>query len=556
MKKNLFCLLIFGFLTLSFNYAAAEKNNDTSKVSKGKYWYKLIKAKSRAGEGDYNGALRIYRKIYDNNPDDPKINFYMGGCYLKLLEMREAIGYLKVTEKLQPGIDINLHFFLGQAYQYLGKLDSALTEYSKYKALLKEGQLKGNPVNEFLSQIEVARKYMETPVNVIVKNAGGNVNSEYDDGMPSITSEWDQLFFTSRRPDTKGGGVNPETGLYYDDIYVSEWDTVNNKWAVAENNENDLNTAGQDAVACFSSEGNIIYVYRNLGKSTGSGDIYYSKKRPDGKWGKPRAFGKPVNSTYYEGSCSISPDGKTIYFVSERKGGFGNADIWTSTKIDKKTWSKPVNLGAVINSENDEMNVFLHSDGKTLFFATNGYKTMGGYDIFMTQLNDDGSWKQPLNLCYPINTSKDEKTFTMTSGGEKAYITSNREKGYGGSDIYEIDLSSYEFPYQPGESRIPVSKADPNMPVFKGSVMESNAAQPLNAEISIKDLVSGKITKTLTNEEGEYYITLKGNREYEISVEKAGYKKFSEKIKMPYDKDKILTLVKLIVLDKISEEKK
>jgi len=559
MKKRLIYILILIFVASSFNYVSAEKSNTTlkSSVLKGKTkWFKRVKAYFRYRDEDYNGALRIYREIYDNNKNDAKLNFLIGRCNVQLKDMNDALTYLQKAKKIKPDVDKSLHFLMGEAYQYLGKLDSAIMEYTAYKSGLSAGQLKNDAVVDLLSQAVTAKDMMEHPVSAKIKNIGADVNSEYDDGMPAVSADGKTLIFTSRRPETKGGGVDPNTGLYYDDVYSSTYNDEKKKWNTAEDVAGELNSSGHDAVLGISPDGNTIFVYRNIPKVTGSGDIYYSTKRADGKWSNPKTMGKPINSSFFEGSCSLSPDGNMLFFVSERNGGYGNADIWRSTRIGKNLWAKPVNLGPVINTEGDEMSVFMHPDGKTLFFASNGQKTMGGYDIFMSQMKADSSWTEPVNLGYPINTTKNELTFTITADGKSAYITSNKDNGLGGADIYEIDMSSYDFPLKIEGQTSTATKIETDLSILKGSVIESSAAQQVEAEITIKDVASGKETKVLTNEAGDYFITLKGDREYEITIEKAGYKKYDEKVTLPFDKEKTYTLVKLIVLEKLPVENK
>jgi len=559
MKKNLIYFIILVFLAFSFNSFATESHNDTIKstAKKGKEKpFKRMKAYFRFKDGDYNGALRIYREIYDNDKDDAKLDFLIGKCYVALQNMEQAISFLQKAKQLKPDVDKTLHFLFGEAYQYLGKLDSAIIEFNAYKSTLKSSLLAKDPVNEMLEQAETAKNLISHPVNVKIKNLGSDINSEYDDGSPQITADGKIVFFTSRRPDTKGGGIDPNTGQYYDDIYTSTWNDETSKWSPSAPVEGDLNTAGHDAILGISPDGSTIFVYRNIPKVTGSGDIYFSTKRADGKWATPKPLPKPINSSYFEGSCSLSPDGNCLYFVSERKGGYGNADIWRSKRIGKSQWAKPVNLGPVVNTEGDEMSVFIHPDGKTLFFSSNGHKTMGGYDIFMTQMKPDSSWTEPINLGYPINTTKDEKTFTMTADGKKAYITSNKDNGLGGYDIYEIDMSKYIYPIkiQGQEHENITTKVETDLSILKGSIIESAAAQQIEAEIIIKDVVTSNETKLYTNETGDYFITLKGGRDYEIIVDKPGYKKYSEKVSLPLEKDKTATLVKLIILEKLPQE--
>jgi len=563
MKKRLLILILLISVYLTSNYAGTPKTTGPSKATTElgkKKLFKRMKAYFRYRGEDYNGALRIYREIYEVNKNDAKINFLIGKCNVQLNNMDDALVYLKKALKLEPTVDKSIHFYIGEAYQYLGKIDSAVIEYKAYESTFKNSKPSENdPVVDLLSQAETAQNMMAHPVNVTITNMGPEVNSEFDDGMPQISADGNTLIFTSRRSDTKGGGIDPNTGQYYDDVYMSVYDEASKKWKAADDVEGDLNTAGHDAVLGMSADGKTIFVYRNIPKVTGSGDIYFSTKKADDKWSKPKPLAKPVNSTFFEGSCSLSPDGSWLYFVSERNGGYGNADIWKSKRLGKNIWGKPVNLGPVINTEGDEMSVFMHPDGKTLFFSSNGHKTMGGYDIFMSQMKADSTWTEPVNLGYPINTTKNELTFTMTADGKKAYITSNKPGGLGGADIYEIDMTKYDFPIKI-EGQVTTAtvapKVETDLSILKGSVIESSAAQALEAEVSIKDVATGKISKVLTSETGDYFITLKGDKEYEITVEKEGYKKYSEKVTLPYDKDKTYTLVKLIVLEKLPEEKK
>jgi len=563
MKKRFLILILIATIGISSFYVEAANPAGTPKTTKEqglKKPFKKIKAYFRYRAEDYNGALRIYREIYELNKNDAKINFLIGKTNVQLQNMDEAMVFLKRALKLQPNVDKSIHFLLGECYQYNEKIDSAIIEYKAYESTFKNSKPSANdPVIDLLAQVETAKNLMDHPVNVKITNMGSNINSEYDDGMPQITADGKTLIFTSRRPDTKGGGIDPNTGQYYDDIYISTWDEVKKEWSPAEDAEGDLNTPGHDAVLGISPDGKTIFVYRNIPKVTGSGDIYFSTKKPDGKWSKPKPLAKPVNSSFFEGSCSLSPDGNWLYFVSERNGGYGNADIWKSKRIGKNIWAKPVNLGPVINSEGDEMSVFMHPDGKTIFFTSNGHKTMGGYDIFMSQMKADSSWTDPVNLGYPINTTKNELSFTMTADGKKAYITSTKAGGLGGADIYEVDMTNYVFPIKIGSEVTTTTEApkiETDLSILKGTVIESDAAQALEAEISIKDIATGKISKILTSENGDYFITLKGDKDYEISVEKEGYKKYTEKVTLPFDAEKTYTLVKLIVLEKLPAEKK
>ncbi len=149
-----------------------------------------------------------------------------------------------------------------------------------------------------------------------------------------------------------------------------------------------------------------------------------------------------INTPYWETHATLSADGKTLYFVSDRPGGMGGRDIYRSVKLPNNEWSKALNVGTPINSEYDEDSPFFHPDGKTLYFSSNGDQSMGGFDIFFSKKNVDGTWGNPLNMGYPLNTVGDDVYFSTTIDGKKGYYSSSHEGGLGREDIYSIKLDT------------------------------------------------------------------------------------------------------------------
>ena len=330
---------------------------------------------------------------------------------------------------------------LGITYQAQGELDKAIKEFETYNSrLFTKREKKDSSGYKYIKQINFAKEMMNKPIPVSVTNAGNNINSNFTDAAPCISPDGKTLLFTSRRPDTKGGGIDLTSGNYYDDIYQSTWDEAKKQWSEATPVD-ELNSTEFDACLSLSADGNTLLLYKNVEKLTKSGDIFISTKK-EGKWSSPKRLPEPINSSFFESSACFSPDGKTLYFVSERKNGYGNADIWKSTKINETTWSEPENLGPTVNTPEDEISVFAHPDGKTLFFSSKGHNSMGGYDIFKTVF-ENGKWSKPINLGYPINTIKDEIHFTVLAGNKTAFMAARRDDGLGDYDIYSIDLSKY-----------------------------------------------------------------------------------------------------------------
>lgn len=506
----------------------------------------MTKANNKSKAGDYNGAIRIYRELYDKTPEDALLNYRMGETYFANKEYENALEHFQKAEKANPFIEKELYLNLGKAYNQLAKLDSALV---KYQAYLKQEKLQEyyiNEANELIAKINTANELMANPVDVKVKNMDIAINSKYDDYHPSFTADGKFMVFTSRRGEVKGENRDPSDQGYYEDIYTTYFNDTTKEWVSAIPAPGGINSEGHDANLSISPDGSIMYLYVN----ENGGDVFYSKKSSTERWSRPRSMEKPINSTYWESYASLSSDGNQFYFCSEREMdglkriGLGNGDIYVSEKIGRKEWDKPKNLGTPINSEDDQVSVFIHPDGKTLFFSSNGHKGMGGYDIFMSKKQPDSTWSEPKNLGYPINSIYDDRDFSMSTDGSKAWFCSNRPGGFGLTDIYEIDLSKYDLL---NEGKAPELRA--NLSILKGKVRDSKDARGLEVTVQILDKDGNAVNKIDSDENGDYFITLKGDNEYQLIVEQEGYDKFTDKVMLKKGEKEVFTMVKPITLN-------
>jgi Tol biopolymer transport system component len=239
---------------------------------------------------------------------------------------------------------------------------------------------------------------MQYAVPVTINNLGKEVNSRYEEYAPSVTADGQYLYFTSRRNNTTGEQVDRKGDFkFYEDVYYSIKGS-DGRWSEAEKVEGQVNTETHDGILSVLPSGNAIYVYKNDGKK--AGDIWLSiRDNATGKFGAPVELNSPINTAYFEGSTSVTADGKWMYFVSEREKGLGRGDIYMSEN-NNGVWSTPKNLGAIINTEGDEKFVFIHPDGKSLYFSSNGHLSLGGYDIFKSEWVD--GMKNPLSLLQVI----------------------------------------------------------------------------------------------------------------------------------------------------------
>ncbi|HEY1040970.1 MAG TPA: tetratricopeptide repeat protein [Bacteroidia bacterium] len=545
-------LLSGSLLMLSFSGIQA---NHSMMISKSVYdlgakdLLKLEKAKQKLYAGQYKGALAIFKEILTSNPTDGVTLYYAAECHFRLGEPNEALDYLKKgKESANPKNET--YFLLGNIYLSQGKFDEALAEFNTYKSKSTEKQNAEVDVDVYISHCNNAKKLTASPVPVKIENAGNRINSQFDDKAPSISADGKRLVFSSRRPETTDAPMDVEgDGKYFEDIYIASWDSAGGKWNTAEPVPGQVNVDGaHDACTGISADGKQIFIYRNNMNDPESrgGDVFVSKVN-NNKWKTPESLGKPINSSYWEGGACISPDGKTIFFMSEgRKGGYGHSDIWMVTKKNKTEWDKPVNLGPEINTSFDEGGMFLCPDGKTLFFCSNGHNSMGGQDIFRTVL-ENGKWSTPVNLGYPINTHRDDKSFTISADANYAYFASNREGGIGESDIYRVDLTNYAVL----EKNFKKSTGN-ELSILKGVVRDGFEGKGMDGvEIELTTESGEKVASTTTNEVGEYFFSVKGGTTYKVKITKKGFTDLVEAVSLPVGKNgETASLEKQFLLNK------
>jgi Tol biopolymer transport system component len=542
MKKIICLFILICFSASSF----AQKNV----IEKSEEQVKMFNAQQKFYGGDYPGALAIYKDVLAEKPNDANVIGRIAECYFAMNNLTEAQENAEKAKGIDEKAYENTSLILGKIYHMDGKLDEALTEFNFFKNLVGEGKkAEESEIKNYIAQVTTAKEMIAKPVDVKVENLGDNINSEYDDKAPMVSADGKTLIFTSRRPGKTSALDKEGDGRYFEDIYVSHWDTIKKNWGDAELIPGSINTEGHDACTSISPDGKNIYIYKNdiEGESRG-GDIYVSRLSSSGKWGAAKSMGKPINTTYFEGGGCIAPDGKTFYFISERPGGFGHADIYVLKKETRTEWGKPENIGGDVNTSEDEGGLFLAPDGKTLFFTSKGHNSMGGYDIFKT-VNENGKWTKPVNLGYPINTVSNDLCFSLAIDAKTGYITSDRKAGLGERDVYKVDLSNY--PVLEKEMKAKAVNTGPTMAILRGDVFNATDGKAMEAEIMIFDENGQKVGSTTSSiEGGEYFITLEANKSYQIKINMEGYKPIDEKVDIKAAKEGATTVVKHYLLYK------
>lgn len=381
----------------------------------------------------FGAALPHYLRAQKFNPNNALLNAKIGECYLHSSTKQAALAYLQKAQQLDATAEPRLHYLLARALHLGGQWEAAIKEYEQARPVAADATSDDVAVttDDLAQRVRECHRGVQLqahPARVLLENAGPAVNSPMPDYAPLLSADESVLLLTSRRSGSTGGQLDSEGDGMLEDIYQSDWNGT--AWSPARNLGAPVNTPRHDATVGLSADGQRLLVYLE----DNEGDIYESNLL-GATWSKPKSLGPRVNSRHTESSACYSPDGKYLYFVSDRPGGRGGRDIYR-IELDARTPAQ--NLGSVINTPYDEEGVFMHPDGKTLYFSSKGQSSIGGYDIFKSTLSPQGQWSEPESLGWPINTPDDDVYFVMGASGQHAYYSSDRPDGLGGKDIYRV----------------------------------------------------------------------------------------------------------------------
>ncbi|MFH1005317.1 MAG: OmpA family protein [Bacteroidota bacterium] len=516
------------------------------------YRAKFAQAEAFLLNENYERALPLYLELLTQDQNNANWNFKIGFCYLNSpTEVSKAVNYLeKAALKSSPKSKdvsykedkslIEVYRFLGDAYHLNYRFDEAITSYQKFKTFLSvKDKFLIDDTDHRIQICNNAKEMISAPVNLIIKNMGAGINTEYPEYSPVISADESILLFTSRRPENVGGKVG-EDGKYFEDIYIS-FNTEDSGWTKAKNIGAPINTSEHEATIGISADGQIVFIYKD---DADSGSIYTTHMEGD-FWTIPEKVGGDVNSKYWESHATISADGNTLYFVSNRPDGYGGRDIYRCKKLPTGEWSKAMNLGPKINTQYDEDASFLQPGEQTLSFSSKGHKGMGGFDIFYSNFIDSGltgNWTEPVNIGYPVNTTGDDVFFVPTIDNKRAYFSSFSQSGYGDKDIYMLT-----FPEKEGS----------RLTVLRGHVTDDFGKIPTDVTITVVDANNGDmIGNYLPNPKtGKYLLILPHTKTYTIKYEGEGYYTVTNTVHVDPGKAYMETEMVLILKDVKMEKK-
>lgn len=509
MKKFIFIFITLQLLSFTIN---AQDN----------FRKKFLEANTLMEENAYDVALPIWLQLNSEEPDNFNINYKIGVCYINSAnEKAKALPYLvkasqntaanydpfSVTEEKAP---INALFYLGRAYHLNYEFDAAILNYNTFKEKITKKHYLFNEVTHHIQQSTNGKTAVANPVNIEVKNIGKGINSVYGDYSPVISIDESSIYFTSRRvrKDSSNFYIKDlSDGKHFEDMYVSN--NENGVWTDPE--LLNINIEGHLATINISADGQTLFVYKD---DNGDGNIYTTTKNVDDQWGALKKLGSDINTEFKETHAHITPDGNTLYFVSGRKKeNLGGLDIYYCKKLPTGDWGLAQNAGNVLNTPYDEDGVFLHPDGKTIYFSSKGHTSIGGFDIFYSELDETGNWSTPINMGYPVNSTDDDVFFVTSTDGKRAYYSSFKKDGYGEKDIYVITL---------------LDATEKSLTLLTGVIrVAGQEGFPNDALIVVTDNETGNLIGKYTprKKDGKFSIILNPGGDYHIEYSAAGFKK-------------------------------
>ncbi|MFA8450949.1 MAG: OmpA family protein [Bacteroidales bacterium] len=529
MFRKVFICIIFilmSFYAFSQNYTISSRRG----IKMFHQAQDLIAARS------YNEAIPLLKDLVKKYPKFLEAWILLGQTYKVNDYTQEAISALSESIKQDSNFYPRALFLQGELYLDVGDYKNTEIVLKSYISRIKTNHRNFKIAKLFLQKAIFGQQQLESPVPYNPTKLPWikkDTNSKFVNG---VTANDSSIFYTYRVTE-KMAQKRPKKFFEY--IQIAELNSIDHKWHPVESLKDIFGIPAITGAMSISPKGDeIFFTACGIKPGMGSCDIYYTRKEGK-KWSYPINLGSNVNSYTWDSQPSISPDGRTIFFTSRRKGGYGKADLWMCEKDSTGNWQAAKNLGAEINTFGNEFAPFIHADNQTLYFSSDGHVGMGKMDLFVSRRKEDGSWSKPQNLGYPINTHYDEITLVVNTKGEKAYFSSNNLDSTGVVKIYSFDLYSE---IQPRKSTY-----------FKAIVKDSKNRNPLKADLQIYSLSENRlIGEYQTNpDNGSVLVILPESANYAINVNKKGYIFYSASLKLDKVSSATKPLQEIIYLDKV-----
>lgn len=534
--KFLFFLLLT--ISLSTSYGLAQKKSPELK--------KHLKYAEEAIDYDqFQAAIEVLSDVEEEGQFFDDWNFMMGYAYQNAIYLNKSKS-LKYFENINDTeLYYEVDFYLAKAHHFNHNFETAHKLFDKFLRenpdLDKESIAK---ISFYKEQCEVGKRLMRDSLDLLIVNLGPEINSKYTEIAPIITADENTMVLTSRRKGSTGNEIDELSGLFYEDVYIAHRNEEG-EWGKAKPISENINSIHHDAAVGISPDGNTLFLYHaddKVGKKGESGGDLYKSLWNGIDWSRPEALSKNINSNYAETHASLTADGQSLYFTSSRKdnNALGGYDIYVSHRQDDGSWGEAANLGPNINTPFDEEGPFVHPNGNILYFSSKGHEGIGGYDIFYSEWDEERhAWGKAKNIGYPINTADHDVFYVISADGERGYFSSIREDSYGGPDIYMAMIPSKAI----------------NLIALNGEVRDADNNNLIEATIEVVDNNTGEMVTELVAEGGKYLFYLEPNHNYGMRIKQNDYLFHSKNINIPEQTDYI-EISETIALHKIDDQKR
>jgi outer membrane protein OmpA-like peptidoglycan-associated protein len=486
--------------------------------------------------GEWEKAEFNYKAAIARDTNFTEAHLELGLLYGERKSYTKAIKSLEQVSLLDADKYPKVQYYLGLFQLNLADYTSAQSSLEKYLATKDDDLKKRENAESMIRKCKFAANKVTETVEFNPVNMGPKINSRFSEYYPCITADESILLYTRQVSSTKTiDGTNEEFFTSIKEL---------NEWASSRNLGLPINTLNNEGAPTLSVDGLLLIftacpLYGDYGpgrSGEGSCDLFFSQRIGE-RWSQPRNLGKPVNTNKWESQPSFASDGRTLYFVRgiTTQYGIKDQDIY-QTYLSDSGWTKPVRLPSPINTPGREESVFIHPDGKTMYFASDGHPGFGGLDIFVSRKDDEGQWSTPKNLGYPINSENDENSLMVNAKGDIGYFASDRSGGYGGLDLYYFEM--------------PEGKKPEKVIFLKGRVFDASTKRTLLAKFELIDLKTGEtIIESYSNGgNGEYLVCLPPGRDYALNASKDGYLFYSDNFTLTNEENTNKPVVKDVPL--------
>ncbi len=487
------------------------------------------KARDAFYDRDYDFAKQYVDRALQRDKTFLEAYLLASEIHIEQGQSHQAIDFLEQLYRFDSVKYPKASNLLGSLYMNTRQYNEAIHVLEHYLSLKED-----KSTNKKLELARFRQSLIENPLDINPKNLGPGVNTKGCEYVNAITLDGNKLFIT-RKPEP---GSRSRGEKWDEDFYFSEKE--DSVWQQTKSLGDQINTPYNEGAMHLSADGTSLFFTSCQGmQGYGSCDLYYTTRINDTMWKQPFNLGPLINTRHWETQPCFSSDGKTLYFVSTRDGGEGGADIWRSRLQDNSEWSEPENLGPEINTKGEEMAPYLHPDGVTLYFSSDGHRGMGGMDIFVSRMNSDSSWSEPKNFGYPLNDGDDQINLIADAEGNTAFFSSADTSGYGCYDIFSFEMPQKHKPEQ--------------VAYLKGTVYDKKTREPLQASFELVDLMKDETkVASRSDKQGDFLVALPNGRNYGLHVSKKGYMFYSEHF--PFEQETVKPMQKDIYLEPISIE--